>query len=77
MFIDPLRSGSALRQECHVDITKPLLARPRSNRLMFNHLYFGANMALLAEGEKTPLLFEAINISLLAEGEEHHYSSKL
>jgi len=31
MFIDPLRSGSALRQEGHVDVAKPLLARPRSN----------------------------------------------
>ena len=40
MFIDPLRSGSALRQEGHVDVAKPLLPRPRSNRLMLNHLYF-------------------------------------
>ena len=52
MFIDPLRSGSALRQEGHVYVAKPLFARPRSNGLMFNHLYFGSDMALLAEGEK-------------------------
>jgi len=52
MFIGPLRSGSALRQEGHVDVAKPLLERPGSNGLMFNHLYFGSDMALQAEGEK-------------------------
>jgi hypothetical protein len=52
MFIDPLRSGSALRQEGHVDVAKRLVSRQRSNRLMFNHLYFGTDKALLPEGEK-------------------------
>jgi len=52
MFIDPLRRGSALRQEGHVDVAEPLFARPLSNRLMFNHSYFGSDIALLAEGEK-------------------------
>jgi len=52
MFIEPLRSGSALRQEGHVDVKNPLLAGPRSIGLMFNHLYFESDMALLAEGEK-------------------------
>ena len=52
MFIAPLRSGSALRQEGHVDVAKPLLARPPRNALMFNHPYFGSDMALLAEGAK-------------------------
>jgi hypothetical protein len=52
MFIDSLRSGSALRQEGHVDVAKPLVSRQRSNRLMLNRLYFGTDMALLTEGEK-------------------------
>jgi hypothetical protein len=51
MFIDPLRSDSALRQEGNVDGAKPSRA-PERSRLMFNHPHFGADMALLAEGEK-------------------------
>jgi hypothetical protein len=67
MFIDPLRSGSALRQEGHVDFAKPLLPRPRSNHLMLNHLYFGSTWPSWRRARSATLV-AAINMSLLTEG---------
>ena len=52
MFIDSLRSGSALRQEGHVDVAKALLPTPREQSFDVESPYCGTDMALLAEGEK-------------------------
>ena len=53
MFIDPLRSGSALRQEGHVDVPKALAPDAREQLVDVQHPHTSwADMALLTEGEK-------------------------